>query len=340
MHFHWRDEMALLRLRYDPIAPLLSSGDDVVVYFTRRDLLSEDAGPIETVWESPALLKLLKRQQPDGSWKGKKAPDIYPPRHYDLVETWRQFRFLIDQYGMTVAHPSARSAAEFLFSLQMEEGDIRGMLGNQYTMYYTGAILGLLIKAGYENDPRIEKGLTWLLSMRQDDGGWIATPIMILKQNDPETTRLCIEYAPPMPLDRTLPSSHNWTGMAIRAFAAHPGYRQRPEIMKAAGILKSRFFQEDCYTSYQSPDYWVRFQFPFWWNDLVSAMDSLSRIGIPAEDSDITGALDWFAANQQPDGLWNTDYRPRKAPPKGDKDRSMRLWVSFAICRILNRYGG
>ena len=46
------------------------------------------------------------------------------------------------------------------------------MLANQYACYYTGAILSLLVKAGYEDDPRIEKGFQWLLSMRQKDMGW------------------------------------------------------------------------------------------------------------------------------------------------------------------------
>ena len=36
-----------------------------------------------------------------------------------------------------------------------------------------GAILELLIKAGFGDDPRVEHGLEWLPSMRQADGGWI-----------------------------------------------------------------------------------------------------------------------------------------------------------------------
>lgn len=325
------------RLRYDSIAPLLSSGDDAVAYFARRDLLGEDAGLIEDVWDSPALKKILKKQKPDGSWKGSgKDADIYPPRHYDLSETWKQFRFLIDMYGMDKTHPAVRSAAEFLFSFQAAEGDIRGMLANQYAMYYTGAILYLLIRGGYADDSRVQKGLAWLLSMRQDDGGWIASPLLPMKMNDPELTRLTTRYAPPVPLDKKLPASHHWTGMAIRPFAVHPEYRGHGEIRRAAGILKSRFFQEDCYTSYQAADYWVRFQFPFWWNHLVSAMDSLSLIGIPGEDHDIAGALAWLTGHQQSDGLWLLDYRKGRKPK--DKEYPDRLWISLAICRIFKRY--
>jgi len=41
-----------------------------------------------------------------------------------------------------------------------------GFIGNQYAPYYT-ARDALLIKAGYADDPRIEKAFQWLLSMRQ-----------------------------------------------------------------------------------------------------------------------------------------------------------------------------
>jgi hypothetical protein len=45
-----------------------------------------------------------------------------------------------------VGSPTIAKAAEYIFSNQMYEGDIRGILGNQYMPYYHGAILELLIK--------------------------------------------------------------------------------------------------------------------------------------------------------------------------------------------------
>ena len=86
-------------LDHDPIAPLLSSQDKALDYFVRRDLLDETVPSIEFVWGLPAAQKILKKQQPDGSWKypGTKKP-VYPEHHYGLVETWKKFRFLIDTY--------------------------------------------------------------------------------------------------------------------------------------------------------------------------------------------------------------------------------------------------
>jgi hypothetical protein len=34
------------------------------------------------------------------------------------------------------------------------------MLANQYAPYYTGALMSLLIKAGYIDDPRIDRGFS------------------------------------------------------------------------------------------------------------------------------------------------------------------------------------
>ena len=159
-------------LSYDPIPALLSAGDAALSYFVRRDLLEEDPGDIRQVWALAAAQKLLRGQQADGAWDRPVAQKKHPAINYRLIETWRQLRILVDQYGFTRADPRTEQAAEYLFSCQTELGDLRGFLANQYANYYTGAILGLLVNAGYGDDPRLEKGLQWLISNRQDDGGW------------------------------------------------------------------------------------------------------------------------------------------------------------------------
>ncbi len=154
----WRQQ-----LRFDPLPPLLASEVEPLRYFVRRDLLDEPVEPPDTLWQLPDAQKILRKQQADGSWPHAGASE-HPAVNYPLIETWKQFRFLIEMYGFTRASPHAQKAAEFLFSCQTEEGDIRGMLANQYATYYTGAILSLLIQAGYGEDPRVERGLQWLLS--------------------------------------------------------------------------------------------------------------------------------------------------------------------------------
>ncbi|NTU65724.1 MAG: hypothetical protein HGB05_20560, partial [Chloroflexi bacterium] len=181
-------------------------------------------------------------------------------------------------------------------------------------------------------------GLQWLLAMRQDDGGW--TIPMITHKLDRQTQyRLSSEYAEPLEPDRSKPFSHNATGMILRAFAAHPKYRKSKAAKTAAQLLASRFFQPDAYTSYQAASYWVRFEYPFWWNQLVAALDSVSLIRLSPDDELIARALNWLIAQQQPTGLWRTSYvQPQQKEKETAKVREMKLWIGLAICRVFKQF--
>lgn len=320
-------------LKYDPLPLLLSSGDEPLIYFTRRDLLGEEVGSVERLWNLPGAVKILKKQLPDGSWP-RPGENRHPAINHSLIETWRQFRYLVERYGMTRAHPQAERAAEFIFSCQTAEGDIRGFLANQYVPYYTGAIMALLVQAGYADDPRIEKGFRWLLGVRQDDGGW-SIPMITHKLDRATQYRLASEYAEPLQPDRTKLFSHHWTGMVLRAFAVHPTYRHSAEARVAGDLLKSRFFLPDAYSSYKAACYWLRFEHPFWWTNLLTALDSLARMGFSAQDGQIRKGLDWLREHQERSGLWRVSYmKPEEKEKETVEEREKKLWVSLAICKV------
>lgn len=286
------------------------------------------------MWRLREPANILARQLPAGSWPapaGKRHPAI----NHQLIETWKQIRYLVDEYGFTREHPQIQKAAEYLFSCQTTEGDIRGFLANQYASYYTGALLALLIHAGYEDDPRVEAGMQWLLRMRQDDGGW-TIPLLTRHLDRRTQYRLTSEFAAPLEPDRAQPFSHNWTGMVLRAFAAHSKHRKTQAAIRAAELLKSRFFLPDNYTSYQAADYWLRFDYPFWWNNLISALDSVSRIGSPKLDGQTGAALEWFIRHQEQDGLWKVSYA-KAQKGKVAKAAQKREWIALAICRVFER---
>jgi len=315
----WRKQ-----LRFNPIKPLLDSGNEAIVFFTKSDLLNEDAGDIEQLWYMEQPQKLLEKQQDDGSWKyrGKKSLQ----REYNKLETYRTIGWLVEKYGMNRAHVSIQKAAEFLFSFQTDEGDFRGIYGNQYSPNYSAAIMELLIKAGYENDPRIDKGLIWLLSMRQNDGGW-AGPLRTHKVD-----YSVIRDKKTLQPDRSKPFSHLVTGIVLRAFAAHKEYRKRRETVHAAELLASRLFQKDAYPDRADISYWTEFRYPFWWTDILSSLDSLSLIGVTVGNQNVRKALDWFVGKQNKSGIWKV-YLLASA----DDRRFNDLWISLAICRVFKK---
>ncbi len=325
------------KLLYDPIPPLLASGNEALRYFVHRDLVGESAGPINRLWQLPEAKKILGKQQSDGSFAFPAGRNKHPAVNYPLIETWKQFRYLVEVYGFTREHPLAEKAAEFLFSCQTGDGDFRGFLADQYATYYTGAILSLLIQAGYADDPRVEKCFQWLLSMRQDDGGW-TVPIITHSFSGEEMYRLTSRHMKPVEPDRSKPFSHNWTGMVLRAFAVHERHGKSEEARVAANLLADRFFQPDVYTSYQAASYWVSFQYPFWWNNLIAALDSVTRIGLTAKDDRIARALRWLIDHQEKDGLWRETYAKSRAKGKETaKIQKARCRVSLAACRIFRR---
>jgi hypothetical protein len=322
----------LKQLSLDPLPQLEGSGNEALLYFVRRELLGEPVGPIETLWQLPPVVKILRKQQEDGSWKypgGKK--DIRSQQDYNQLQTYKMLMELVEKYGLTKEHQAVGRAAEFLFSRQTEEGDLRGIYRDQYSPNYSAGIMELLIKAGYQNDPRIEKGFAWLLSMRQDDGGW-AVP---LRTGSSKGATIKDTFFDPEPIqpDRSKPFSHWCTGVVLRAFAAHEEYRKRSEARVAGELLKSRFFQADKYPDRKAASFWTKIRYPFWWTGILSALDSLSWLGFSKDDPDIKKGLDWLIANQGETGLWKAGYL-------SGADKDIHLWTSLAVCRVLQRFYG
>jgi hypothetical protein len=316
-------------LPVNPVPSLLAWDDAALQYCVQRDLMTQAIAPITSLWESYPAIKLINSQQPDGSWRYHGTPvNAEAGTNYNLLETYRNLRILVEMYGFTREHPVLRLSAEYIYSCQTDEGDIRGILGNQYMPYYHGAVLELLIKAGYGDDPRVIRGLTWLLAMRQDDGGWLV-PAQGIPANQKTNT---FWLSDPIPPDRVKPHAHLATGMVLRAFAAHPAYRRMPEVIKAGKALKKRLFRADKYNDRKAPAYWLKFQFPFWWTSLLTALDTLFWLGFDKHDVDIANGLDWFATHQSADGLWETGYGSGKSAQEN------RHWVGLAICRVLKHF--
>jgi hypothetical protein len=120
--------------------------------------------------------------------------------------------------------------------------------------------------------------------------------------------------------------------MVLRAFAVHPIYRKSEAACTAANLLKSRFFQPDSYSSYQAASYWVRFEYPFWWNNLVAALDSLTLIGLSKDDHQIRQAVSWLCDHQEKADCGGVMRQTRRT--KSRKAQEMKLGVSLAICRV------
>jgi len=319
------------RLKFNPIPILVKSENKALTYFAKRDLSGNSMESVRTLWSLPNVVKIISRQKRDGSWIYHGGESyIRSQQNYNQLETYRILGQLAELYGLTNEHSAIKRAADFMFGFQTKEGDFRGIYGAQYTPNYTAAIMELLIKAGYEEDSRIEEGFKWLLSIRQNDGGWVI-PFRTIGTKGSKLLQVMKDPEPIKP-DRSKPFSHCVTGVVLRAFAAHQKYRRTKEAKVAGELLKSRFFQPDKYPDRKDPSFWIKFTFPFWFTDLLSALDSLSVLGFTKDDRQIENALRWLSERQQEDGLW------KLALLKAKSIDDLPLWITLTICRILKRF--
>jgi hypothetical protein len=224
-----------------------------------------------------------------------------------------------------------RCASASRLGSRLPEGDIRGIYGNQYATTYVGAITELLVKAGYADDPRIARILDWLLATRQNDGGW-AIPMRTLGHRYRDFLDVMRHPAPLSP-DRSRPSSHLVTGMVLRAFAANPAWRQAEEVRHARELLASRLFKRDCYGDRGDASCWERVSFPFWFTDIVSALDTLSRLGFSARSTPIAAALGRLSELQHDDETFALKLLRAK-------DKDLPWWICLAVHRSLRRWQG
>jgi len=316
----------LARFRFDPIAPLLESGNHAVEFFTRRDLMDQNAGAPTSLWDLRIPRAIVRKQNADGSW-------TYPGRRawsrigYDQLETYRELGFLVDKFGYDRSYPAIALAAEFLLAAQTDEGDIRGLYGAQYSPNYSAAMFELLVKAGYADDDRVERGFRWLTGFRQEDGGW-ALPLRTRRRKLD-----AIEEAKTIQPDRSAPFSHFITGIVLRAFAAHPVHSRSEVALRAGALLAGRFFQKDTYPDKGRVADWTEFCYPFWSTDLISSLDSLSRMGFSGEDPNIRAAVSWLNDKQDPSGLFTLHLLK-------DRHHDMVFWIDLAICRVYRRLYG
>lgn len=303
------------------IKTLLNTGNEALIAFTKRNLLGEQVD-IEKLWTLPQVSGMLKKQQLNGSWvyPNKKAI-LRSPTNYNQYQTYKTLAELVEFYGLNIRHDAVKRAAEYLFSFQTEDGDFRGMYGNQYSPNYSASITEFLIKAGY-NDARIVNSLSWLLRMRQDDGGW-AIPLRTRNRGlDALNQRETIEP------DKTEPFSHLVTGVALRPFSLIPDYRSK--VTDAGLLLANRIFTKDKYSDRMGVEYWTKFTFPYHWTDILSTLDTLTLLGIKKHPK-ISETTSWFEKHKLDSGVYEVSVMA------GAKYKDIKYWITLQYLSVLKR---
>ena len=312
---------------------LLARGNLPILYWLKKDILEVPVDREQkNLQKYAARIRILNDQGQNGGWS-RKQYEGHPrwEKTYYIVETLRNAVRLYN-YGCSREEKGIQKAFKFLLSTQTDEGDFRGAYLNEYAPTYHALTLEILCLFDLDNEKSVQKGFRWIMDYRQDDGGWVIPYRTIdkkeLKHRYNYETQLKLEPVKP---DRSKPFSHLVTGMVLRALAASPTWRKSREAKKAGELLMTRFFKEDMYEDRHHPSYWEEIAYPFWATDILSVLDSLSRLGFSHEEEPIRNALTWLKEKQNPKGYWKA----------GSKKSTLEdhLWVTLAVLGVIKRFG-
>ncbi len=312
---------------------LLARGNLPILYWLKKDILEV---PIDREFKNlqkfASRIRILKSQKPNGGW-GKRKYEGHPrwEKSYYIVDTLKNM-FKLYNFGCTLKDEGIKKAIKFVFSTQSKAGDFRGAYLNEYAPTYHALSLEILCLFGHDKDEKIQKAFRWISNNRQNDGGWVIPYRTIdqdqLKNRYNYEAQLKLD---PIKPDTSRPFSHLVTGMVLRALAASPTWSKSKEARKAGQLLLSRFFKPDKYNDRWLPSFWEELTYPFWATDILGSLDSLSKIGFSVENENLQKGLNWILKQQNKQGYWETGN-----PKSSIEDH---LWVTFAVLRVLKRFG-
>jgi hypothetical protein len=312
---------------------LLARGNLPILYWLKKDILEV---PVDrenkNLQKYAKRIRILESQRRNGGWcKKRQGRHPYWEKTFYIVETLQNC-IQLHNYGCKGDDPGVKKALEFLLSTQTKEGDFRGAYLNEYAPTYHALTLEILCRFGMDGDARVKKGFRWLINNKQDDGGWVIPYRTIdkkeLKKRYNYEAQMKLE---PVKANTKHSSSHLVTGMVLRAMSSSPTWKKHKEARLAGKVLIDRFFKQDKYEDRQEAFYWEELTFPFWATDILSSLDSLSRIGFSPEEDGIKKAMNWLMKKQNENGYWHSTL---KKTSLGD-----HLWITLSVLRVLKQFG-
>jgi hypothetical protein len=331
------------RLASDPIPRLLREGSPSVLARVRRDLIDDSEAPTaKEIAEYPEVKAVLRKMEKDGSFAAHPPEKTLGSAKFaSCLATVRALDKLAD-LGLRLetdggARDQLEKIADYILSSQAGDGGIADLTVSDtpkgraklVALHFHGWAIAALCRAGFEGDPRVEKGFQFLLSLRQDDGGWAWRGV----RTD----------------SAARPSSHLITGMVLRAFAASNQRRVSREARRAAELLATRFLQPDRYEDRKAPSYWEILSEPRFYTDVLDALDTITGIGLGKENSGVRTAEAYLRSRQTPNGLWLpgppikggesaiTRSAPSRPKTPKEKDPIEAIWLTLRVLVVLRR---
>ena len=157
----------------------------------------------------------------------------------------------------------------------------------------TGNVIRAAIHFGRDDDPRVQRGVEWLLEHQRSDGGWNCFP-----EDDPNSI------------------VDSWEPLA--ALGTIPESQRSPDIRRAieCGV---EFFLEQQLGVDKRYEPWRRIHFPrHYYYDFLLGLELATSLG-DRNDSRLNPAIDLLLSKKSSDGRWSLDDTHPDVDPEGDR---------------------
>jgi hypothetical protein len=323
-------------LKADPTNWLLEEENPSVRYFTLKDILDKPEHDPEVqqvkreIMQSGIVPDILRKQQEPAYLQTYSR--FYTAKYKGLV--WQLI--VLAEMGAD-ANSQIKEQCEYLLSNSQETEDGGFAMntaakkgGGRITEVIpclTGNMVWSLIRFGYLDDPRLQKGIDWITRYMHFNDGVEDTPQV-------------------QPYDRyeTCWGKHTcFMGgvKALKGLSAIPQERRTNEIndtiRKAVEfLLIHHIYKRSHDLSRTSKPGWLKFSFPLMYQtDVLEILDILTKLGI--KDSRMDEAISIVLAKQDDMGRWrreNTSNSDRLLIPIEQQDEQSK-WLTLRAMRVL-----
>jgi hypothetical protein len=267
---------------------LLEEEQPSIRYLALTDLLGKrenDSDVREAKARIPKVgwaAEILSRRDPGGWWFRDRHP-LYPQF---LSTAWNMLA--LADLGATRDIPEVSASCEYWLAKTPLNGSgvkVRGRRAPVQHACYAGNMARALIQFGYGDDPRVRKGLGWLVRTAHPKGGWS-----------------CWNFGDGPGKSRNL---DGWEELS--AFVGYPRAKWTPAMKDCVERGAEYFLEKELHDPKSPYEPRYRFHWPVhYFYDVLVGLDLVTALGY-VDDPRLRFALDLLVKKRRSDGRWNSD---------------------------------
>jgi len=325
-------------LKTDPVTWLLEENNPSVHYFTFTDILEKPGEDIDVrkakreIMEIGVVPKILAKQKNGGYW-GKHEDFYIRSKYKGTVWTF----IILAELGANGEDNRIKKTCEFILnnSQDQQSGGFSyfsakdgGGDHNKILPCLTGNMIWSLIRFGYLKDPKVQKGIDWIVKYQRFDDA--------------------IEKAPNgWPYDKKencwgKHTCHMGIVKTLKALAEIPDSEKSDGVKNTIKegveyILKHHIYKRSLNLSQIAKPKWLQFGFPLMWNtDVLEILRILTKLGY--KDKRMKEAIDLVISKQDEQGRWilENTYNGRFLVNIERKGKQSK-WINLNALRVLKK---